>query len=144
MTKITRPPIDALLTAALRGVAIAAPMPDDVLRVPDRSVRNPRSVSGLVRVPFVGLAIAVAAIGTIAVLSIFGPVDRGPSIGSDDGSITDVAVAIEGFDVGPTPGEVSGGEPAVGPVVDVARGRVDARAFHYTVYRGTPPNDVCL
>ncbi|MEJ7803358.1 MAG: hypothetical protein WKH68_08310 [Candidatus Limnocylindria bacterium] len=144
MTRITPSSLDLMLADALRADATAAPMPDTMLRVPDRWVRGRRSVRPTVQAIAVGGVAIAAMVVTLAVLNVVGALgERGPSIGSEDAP--DIGVPIESLDVEPRPGQVPEmGEPAIGPVVEVARGRVEGRAFRYTVYRGARPSDVCI
>jgi hypothetical protein len=145
MTRITHASLDRLLTDALRGDAAAAPVPEGLLRVPDRLVRGRRLASSSGPVLAVGGVMTLAVVATLAVLAVVGALgERGPSIGSDDVP-PDAAAPIEALDVEPRPGQVPEmGEPAIGPVIEVARGRADGKAFAYTVYRGALPSDVCI
>lgn len=145
MRPITSTSLDRILTDALRADATAAPMPETMLKVPDRWVRGRRSVRPTVQAITVGGVAIAAVVVTLAVLNVVGALgERGPSIGSED-ALVDIGVPIESLDVEPGPGQVTEmGEPAIGPVIEVARGRVDGRAFRYTVYRGARPSDVCI
>lgn len=145
MTRITHRSLDRMLSDALRADAAAAPMPEALLRVPDRWVRGRRGPSSSSRALAVGGVVTLAVVATLAVLTVLGALgERGPSIGSGDVP-ADVGVPIQALDVEPRPGQVPEmGEPATGPVVEVARGRADGSAFVYTVYRGAWPSDVCI
>jgi hypothetical protein len=143
MTRITQASLDRMLTDALRGDAAAAPIPEGLLRVPDRWVRRRRLAGSSAQAFAAGSVVAFAVVATLAVLIVLGALgERGPSIGDVP---MDVGVPIEALNVEPRPGQVPEmGEPAIGPVVEVARGRSDGNAFAYTVYRGAPPSDVCI
>lgn len=145
MTRITPSSLDLMLTDALRANATAAPMPETMLKVPDRWVRGRRSVQPTVQAITVGGVAIAAVVVTLAVLNVVGALgERGPSIGFENAPV-DIGVPIENLDLEPRPGQVPEmGEPAIGPVIEVARGRVDARAFRFTVYRGARPSDVCI
>lgn len=145
MTRITHASLDRMLMNSLRGDATAAPMPEALLRVPDRWVRGRRLASSSGPALAVGGVMTLAVVATLAVLTVVGALgERGPSIGSGDVP-ADVGVPIEALDVEPRPGQVPEmGEPAIGPVIEVARGRADGKAFAYTVYRGALPSDVCI
>ena len=142
MTRKTRPSLDAMLSDALRPQAGMTPMPDGVLDLPDGWVRG-RGVSAAPALAAAAV-VTVAVIATIAVLTLFTGVLPEPRLGPGDDS-EGAGLPIERLDVEPRPGAVREGElPAIGPVVDVARGRVGGRGFTVTVYRGEAPNDVCL
>lgn len=58
---------------------------------------------------------------------------------------TNVGIPIEKLDLEPQPGAVwENAELAIGPVIEVARGRADGSPFAFTVYRAASPSDVCL
>lgn len=145
MTGIARASFDRMLTDALRADATAAPMPEALLRVPDRWVRGGRVVTSSGRALAVGGVVTLAVLVTLALLTVVGALgERGPSIGSEDVP-ADVGVPIEALNVEPRPGQVPEmGEPAIGPVIEVARGRADGIPFGFTVYRGALPSDVCI
>lgn len=135
--------LDAMLSEGLRHQAATAPMPDGLLDVPNRWVCGRPSMSAS-RGLAAAAVVVVAAFGTIAVLTLFAGMQPEPRLGSEDAS-RGAALPIEGFDVEPRPGVVGEEEAAaIGPVVDIARGRVDGRGFTVTVYRGAAPNDICL
>lgn len=89
--------------------------------------------------------VALAVVVTVSVLTVVGALgERGPSLGSDDAQ-ADVGIPIEGLEVDPRPTDIPDlAVPASGPVVDVARGRVEGVPFRFIVYRAAPPNDVCI
>lgn len=141
MTPKTRS-LNALLSDAMRPTGEAAPMPDGLLKVPNSWVRG----RGLSAAPAFAAAVVVmvAVIATVAVLTVFTGVLPDPRLGPGDDP-EGAGVPIEHLDVEPRPGGVREGEPAaIGPVVEVVRGRVDGRGFTVTVYRGAAPNVVCL
>lgn len=145
MSRITRASLDLLLTDALRPTATAAPMPEALLRIPDRWVRDPRSPRSPSRALAAGAVVTAAVAITLAVLIVGGALGERPSsIGSDDAP-QDVGIPIESFDVEPRPIQVPDFEvTAIGSVVEVARGHADGREFRFTVYRSEHPSDVCI
>ena len=145
MSKITHASLDRMLINALRADAAAAPMPEALLRVPDRGVRGRRLARSSGRALAVGGVVTLAVVATVVVLTVVGALgERGRSIGSGDVP-ADVGIPIEALDVEPRPGQIPEiREPAIGPVIEVARGRADGNAFAYTVYRGALPSDVCI
>lgn len=145
MSRVTRASLDLMLTDALRPTATAAPMPEELLRVPHTWVRDPRSVHSPSRAVAAGAVVTAAVVVTLAVLSVGGAFGERPSsIGSDDAP-QDVGIPIESLDVEPRPSQVPDAEvTAAGPVVEVARGRADGRDFRFTVYRSESPDDVCI
>jgi hypothetical protein len=144
MTGIKPASLDTLLTDALRPAAIAAPMPEALLRVPDGWVRDPRSARSPGLRFKIGV-VAAAALVTVGLVTVSGALgERAPWIGSDDAG-ADVGVPIESLDLEALPGqEPATGMTAVGPVVEVARGEAEDRAFMFTVYRAEPPQDACI
>jgi len=144
MTGIKPASLDTLLTDALRPAAMAAPMPEALLRVPDGWVRDPRATRSPALRFKIGV-VAAAALVTVALLTVSGALgERAPWIGSDDAG-ADVGVPIESLDLEALPREeTTTGVTAIGPVVEVARGRADGRAFEFTVYRSEPPQDACI
>ncbi len=142
MTRISRASLDAMLTDALRPVASAAAMPEAMLRVPDRWVRDPSTRSPSLR-STLGV-MAAATLVTVALIVVGGAFgERSPSVGPDE--VADVGVPIESLDLDPLSSqEPATGVTAVGPVVEVARGYADGRAFRFTVYRTEPPEGACI
>lgn len=127
--------LDRRLTDALRGDALDAPMPDDLLRVPDRWVRKDRAG---------GLARGVAAVGVIGgavvtTMAVIGLVNGGLGPIRIGNPGADSRVEISNLDTEPrVPASVDPAWPAAGgPVVEVARGSADGRWFTLTVYRST-------
>ncbi len=145
MSKITHASLDRMLINALRADAAAAPMPEGLLRVPDWGVRGRRLARSSGQAFAVGGVVSLAAVVTLTVLIVVGALgERGPSIGSGDVP-ADIGIPIEALDVEPRPGQIPEIlEPAIGPVIEVARGRVGGNAFAYTVYRSAFPSDVCI
>jgi hypothetical protein len=141
MSKITQSTLDRRLTDVLRGLVSHAPMPDALLQVPDAWVRGRRLLRSSGQAAAVGGVVTLAAVTTLAVLAFVGALgERGPSVGSEDPP-ADVGVPIEALDLEPRPGQIRGwygAEPAIGPVMDVARGRVAGKDFQFTVYRAEP------
>ena len=141
MSKNTQSMLDRRLTDALGAEVSHAPMPDGLLQVPDGWVRGRRLLRSSGRAVAVGGVVTLAAVTTVTVLAVVGAFgERGPSVGSEDPP-ADVGVPIQALDLEPRLGQIPeyGGEPAIGPVVEVARGRVGGKAFAFTVYRAEAP-----
>jgi hypothetical protein len=138
MSRITSSTLDRRLSEALSGETNRAPMPEGLMRVPDGWVRG-RPTTGLSRRAFVvGGIVALAAATTMAVLAIVGGLgDWGRSVGTDEPP-PDAAVPIQTLDLEPRVVPIPvGGEAALGPVVEVARGAVRGMGpWSYVVYRG--------
>jgi hypothetical protein len=133
MSRMSTSALERRLTDALRGDADRAPMPERLLQVPDAWVRPRQVISGQLAAAGV---VALAAAIMVAVLVGIGVLGQGnQSVGTDDVA-ADAGVQIEALDVAPRPGEFPelGGAPAIGPIVEVARGRVAGTAFRFTAY----------
>lgn len=140
MTRITRSALDTRLADALGPIAAGAPLPTNTLAIPRSWVRSSaRSKAGRVAVAsfVVATAAAVTMVG-IGWLERAGDVRIG-------GPSEDIALPFERLFTDPlvmgTPA-VAGVDvdDAVGPVVGIARGRVDGSAFRMVAYRGTEGN----
>jgi len=111
--------------------------------VPDAWVRGRRLLRSSWHAAVVGGVLTLAAVTTMAVLALVATLgERNPSVGTDPPP-ADARVEIQELDLEPRLVQVpEGGEPAIGPVVEVARGRVPGRGFFaYTVYRAEAPFD---
>ena len=143
MTTMSRVELERLLSNGLRDEALAAPMPDGLLRVPDRWVR-PGTAIGKVRLVAAAGVVAAAVVGTLAVVGMLRDRGAGPiHLGAPPPT---QGVEIRNFDT--TPREVVLMDPtwpeAFGPIVEVARGSADRRGFRITVFRGSRVDEVCV
>jgi len=140
MTRNPRSALDTRLTDALGPIAADAPLPANTLAIPRRWVRGstplkPRRIAGA------GLVVATAA--ALTMIGI-GWLERAGDV-RIGGPGEDVALPFERLFTDPlvmrTPA-IAGVDvdDAVGPVVGVARGRVDGSAFRLVAYRGTKGN----
>jgi hypothetical protein len=135
MTRITQSALDRSLTDALRGDISHAPMPASLLQVPDAWVRGRRSLRSPGSAAAVGGVVTLAAATTLAVLAFVAAFSDRPPVGSED-QPADAGIPIATLDLEPLVVPVpEGGEPAIGPVIEVARVRAGQSGFNYTVYR---------
>ena len=150
MTRLSSADFDAAVADALRPMAVEAPLPADLLDVPDRWVRRNRSGSepddGPARPrPFavamvIGSAVAVALLATALLSGVF----QAPRVGEPDEV---VSLPLRAVDLDPTlirtPSLIGmQSADASGPVIQLAHGNAAGSPFRLIAYRS--PGGYCL
>jgi hypothetical protein len=139
---MSRTALDRLLAETLRADAAEAPMPEALLRVPNRWVRA-RAQGAPLRVVAAAGVMAAAVLATLAIVGILR--SAGPS-GIDVGGPPDAGPILTQLD--PEPSVVDARDPewpaATGPIVEIARGVADDRPFTITAFRTGPRPEVCI
>jgi hypothetical protein len=139
----------AMLRRALGPTADAAPMPADLLAVPDAWVVRDRA-----RIRHLSLALGTMGAAVVATLTLIGLLTGRFGIEPPRTGISptrDIGVPVQALDLEPRvvalPDQA---DPAIGPVLEVVRGRADGPGgadrvpFSVIAYRGAPPSEACI
>jgi hypothetical protein len=143
MTRRSSADFDAALCDALRPMAAAAPLPADLLDVPDRWVRRDRRGSEPARESAgprplaVALVIGCAVVVVLLATSILGGMLQAPRVGDPD---DEVSLPLRALDLDPTVirnPSLIGMNPidATGPVIQLAHGNAAESQFRLVAYR---------